>query len=192
MIIVSFFATDRLGRRTLILTGGTGCFICNVILGTLGVVKRTDKVLNATLAVICVWVVIYALCLGGVSWGLTSEIANPRLRARTTAVVTTMSTLFSLMFGYVVSTHVQKQLADGQDPLMLSNKGHGAVNWGVKTMYLFACLDAVGLVANYFLLPELKGRSVAEIDEIFEKRIPPRKTKSYVSEADKQGDKLRK
>ncbi|KAL1404868.1 hypothetical protein Q8F55_008479 [Vanrija albida] len=175
---VSFYCTDRFGRRTLLFTGGIGCFICNIILGTLGVVKHTPAVLNATLGVICVWVVIYASCLGGVCWGLSSEIATPRLRARTTAVVVNMSTLFSLLFGYTV-------------PLMLSNKGKASRNWGVKTMYLFACLGAIGLVINYFMLPELKGRTYAELDEMYEKGIPPRRMKAYVTQAEKTGVKKR-
>lgn len=38
---------------------------------------------------------------------------------------------------------------------MLASTGKGARNWGVKTMYLFACLGAIGLVINYFILPEV-------------------------------------
>lgn len=102
MVGVSFYTTERFGRRTLILTGGTGCFVCNIMLGTFGVVKRTDPILNATLGIICIWVVFYAGCLAGVGWGLTSEISTPRLRARTTGVVINMSQSFSLLFGYTV------------------------------------------------------------------------------------------
>ncbi|RSH79596.1 uncharacterized protein EHS24_009246 [Apiotrichum porosum] len=176
MVGVSFYSTERFGRRTLVFVGGIGCFVCNIVLGTLGVVKRTDVVLNVTLAVICIWVLFYAGCLGGVCWGLTSEISTPRLRARTTGIVVNMSTCFSLLFGYTV-------------PLMLAAKGSGARNWGVKTMYLFACLGGIGLVVNYFLLPEVRGRTFAEVDEMFEVGVPPRKTKSYVTRAQRSGQK---
>ncbi|KAL1410692.1 hypothetical protein Q8F55_001634 [Vanrija albida] len=164
MVIVSFYTTERFGRRTLIFTGGTGCFVCNVILGALGTLKRTDAVLNATLGVICIWVLFYAGCLAGVGWGLTSEISTPRLRARTTGVVVSMSMCFSLMFGYTV-------------PLMLAATGKGARNWGVKTMFLFACLGGIGLVVNFFILPEVGGRTFSEVDEMYEKGVPPRKMK---------------
>ena len=102
MIIVSFYLTERFGRRTLLLIGASGCFVCNIIIGTLGVVARTETVLHATLAVICIWVLFYSGCMAGVSWGLTTEIATPRLRARTAAVVINGSQCFSLMFGYTV------------------------------------------------------------------------------------------
>ena len=102
MVIVSFYTTERFGRRPLILTGGAGCFICNIIIGSLGTRQKTDAVLNATLGVICIWVVIYAGCLAGVGWGLTTEIATARLRARTAGVVINGSQCFSILFGYVV------------------------------------------------------------------------------------------
>ncbi|GFZ49652.1 hypothetical protein JCM24511_07053 [Saitozyma sp. JCM 24511] len=178
MVLVSFYLTERFGRRSLLLTGGTGCFVCNIILGTLGVVKRTDAVLHATLAVICIWVLFYAGCLAGVGWGLTSEIATPRLRARTAGVVINGSQSFSLMFGYTV-------------PLMLASTGSGARNWGVKTLYLFACTGGIGLVINYFILPEVRGRSFAELDEMFEARISPRRMKSHVTEVERSGAKDR-
>lgn len=164
MVGVSFYSTERFGRRTLVFVGGIGCFVCNIVLGTLGVVKRTDVVLNVTLAVICIWVLFYAGCLGGVCWGLTSEISTPRLRARTTGIVVNMSTCFSLLFGCTVSgqggmgSECGVLAASGSRskvPLMLAAKGSGARNWGVKTMYLFACLGGIGLVVNYFLLPEV-------------------------------------
>jgi hypothetical protein len=151
---VSFYCTDRFGRRTLLFTGGMGCFICNIILGTLGVVKHTPAVLNATLGVICVWVVIYAACLGGVCWGLSSEIATPRLRAHDGGRGQHVHPVFSAIRVHC-PPHAQQQ-------------GQASRNWGVKTMFLFACLGGIGLVINYFLLPELKGRTYAELDEMYE------------------------
>ena len=40
-------------------------------------------------------------------------------------------------------------------PLMISSSGNGARGWGVKTLFMFAILVAVGTVINYFLLPEV-------------------------------------
>ena len=142
MIMISFYLTERFGRRNLILTGGIGCCICNIVIGTLGVIPKTDVALHATLGLICVWVVIYALCMGAPAWGLTTEVATPRLRSRTAGVVINGSQCFSIMFGYTV-------------PLMLGSSGVGARNWGVKTLYLYACLGAIGLVINFFTLPEV-------------------------------------
>lgn len=123
MVIVSFYTTEKFGRRTLIFTGGTGCFVCNIILGALGTQERTDTNLNATLGVICIWVLFYAGCLAGVGWGLTSEISTPRLRARTTGVVISMSMCFSLMFGYTVSRELLCKLTLGPSHAGLHRQG---------------------------------------------------------------------
>lgn len=37
------------------------------------------------------------------------------------------------------------------------------------------------IIVTYFCLPETKGRTPAELDEMFEAKLPARKFKSYVS-----------
>lgn len=37
------------------------------------------------------------------------------------------------------------------------------------------------IIVTYFCLPETKGRSAAELDEMFEAKLPARKFKGYVS-----------
>jgi hypothetical protein len=44
----------------------------------------------------------------------------------------------------------------------------------VGEAFLFGGLSTLGLVACYFLVPETKARTFAELDELFEKRIPAR------------------
>jgi hypothetical protein len=38
---------------------------------------------------------------------------------------------------------------------MLSDSGTNATGWGVKTLYMFAILTAIGVVLNYIFLPEV-------------------------------------
>jgi len=44
----------------------------------------------------------------------------------------------------------------------------------------------VGTIGMFFCLPETKGRAAAELDEMFEAKIPARKFKAYVSLATNQ------
>ncbi len=55
-------------------------------------------------------------------------------------------------------------------------------NWGPKTGLFFAGTGTIVCVIGWFILPELAQRTPAEIDEMFEKRVPPRKFKNYVTE----------
>jgi hypothetical protein len=42
-------------------------------------------------------------------------------------------------------------------PYMLASSGTGAVNWGTKSLFLFAGTSIVGTTVNYFLLPEVSS-----------------------------------
>lgn len=54
-----------------------------------------------------------------------------------------------------------------------------SLNWGPKYGYIWtgSCLITALWVFLYF--PEVKGRSLEEIDELFEARIPARKFRQY-------------
>lgn len=55
-------------------------------------------------------------------------------------------------------------------------------NLGGKVCFVFFGLSVPMCVYLYFCLPELKGRNYAEVQEMFENRVPARKFKSYVAE----------
>jgi hypothetical protein len=54
-------------------------------------------------------------------------------------------------------------------PLMLSNQNAG---WGQKTGLFFAGTCGIYLIPCIFLFPETKGRTYAELDELYERGIP--------------------
>lgn len=60
-------------------------------------------------------------------------------------------------------------------PHMLNPK---AWAWGAKAGYFWAGSCALCAVWTYFRLPEPKGRTYAEMDMLFEARVPARKFKS--------------
>jgi SP family general alpha glucoside:H+ symporter-like MFS transporter len=51
----------------------------------------------------------------------------------------------------------------------------GEWNWGNYTGFFWAGSCFLSIVYVYFRLPEPRGRSFAELDMLFEKRIPARK-----------------
>ena len=48
---------------------------------------------------------------------------------------------------------------------------------GAKVYLMFAGCMLLNLIICYFVFPELKGRTAAEVDEMFEARLPARKFK---------------
>lgn len=175
-IVISFYTVERFGRRALTLIGGVGSLLFNVLLGVFGLLVQTSAVQSATLAMICLWVVLYAICFAGSGWTVASEIATPRLRAKSTAFIVSTNAISGAIFNTTV-------------PLMLSSSGNGAKGWGLKTLFMFAILSALGTVFNYYLLPETKGRTFGEMDEMYEARVPPRKMQAFYTSVERSGQK---
>lgn len=49
-----------------------------------------------------------------------------------------------------------------------------------KVGFIFGGLGALGAAWAWFYIPELKGRTLDEIDALFHARVPPRKMGSHV------------
>jgi hypothetical protein len=60
-------------------------------------------------------------------------------------------------------------------------------NLGSKVGFIYGSICFVALVWGYFFLPELKGRSLEELDEIFAAKLPLRKFRDYQSNEDGVG-----
>ena len=92
-------------------------------------------------------------------WVGTVDLSSVRLRAKTATFGTFVNASLNLVFSYTV-------------PLLLSDQDAG---WGVKIGLLFGGLSFAWLVPVYFLYPETKGRTYAEIDELYASGVTPRK-----------------
>lgn len=56
-------------------------------------------------------------------------------------------------------------------------------NLGGKMGFIFFGLCVFAWVVLYFEIPEMKHRTYAELDEMFEKRLPTREFSKYVCDA---------
>lgn len=59
-------------------------------------------------------------------------------------------------------------------------------NWGYKTAWFFCGTGLFACIAHWLYLPECAQRNAAEIDEMYEKGVPPRKMAKYITEAQSQ------
>ena len=54
------------------------------------------------------------------------------------------------------------------------------VTSGARVGFVYGGCSFLALLWVFFFLPELKGRSLEELDEMFASRVPTRKFKNYV------------
>lgn len=59
-------------------------------------------------------------------------------------------------------------------------------DWGYKTAFLFLGTGTITCVIAYFYVPEPSQRNSAEMDEMYEKHVPARRMKKYVTDVQKQ------
>ncbi|CDO96620.1 unnamed protein product [Kluyveromyces dobzhanskii CBS 2104] len=103
----------------------------------------------------------YNSTLGPVVYCVVTEIPSDRLRTKTVVLARNAYNLIAIVNSILT-------------PYMLNSYQW---NWGAKTGLFWGGFAAVCLAWAYFDLPETKGRTFAELDELFHERIPARKFK---------------
>jgi hypothetical protein len=94
---------------------------------------------------------------------MPSEMATSKLRHHTMSYTIACQEITA-----VVTTLVVPQLTSAD-----------AANLGAKTYLVFAGCMAGIIVFMYFLMPETRGRTFAEIDEMYAAKVPVWKWRSY-------------
>lgn len=97
------------------------------------------------------------------SFAVSAETSALQLRAKTQGVGWMISAFTSAVAGFVLP--------------YIFNPDEGNLRGKVGFVYVGACL--VGALVSWFIVPEMKGRSIGEIDRMFELNLPARKFRSY-------------
>ena len=113
--------------------------------------------------------VFFHLGVGGATPVISGETPSVRLRGKSQSLGFIAAGLFSWAFNFFV-------------PYMF-NVDEG--NWGAKTGFFFAGLCILCVAVMWFEIPEMKNRTYAEIDEMFEMKLPTRKFRTYKAHANR-------
>ncbi|KAI1801787.1 sugar transporter [Daldinia bambusicola] len=153
----SWFLMSRVGRRTIHFSGLCSQLIILIIVGSLAFVKTNGSVW-AIGGMLIVFTFIYDFTVGPVTYSLISELSSTRLKAKTIVLARA---------GYNASNIFVNVMTNYQ----LSST---AWNWGAKTAYFWAGTCLLSSIWVFFRLPEPKGRTYAELDLLFEHKVPAR------------------
>ncbi|KAK9474065.1 general substrate transporter [Dipodascopsis tothii] len=143
---------DKLGRRPLLIWGGFGMAACHyTIAGISGAFEDDWSTHNsaAWACVVMVWlyIVVYAFSWCNIAWILVSEVFPLGLRAKGVALGVSSNWLNNFAIGLAT-------------PTILESCRYG-------TYLFFGSMSFLAAVWVYFLVPETKGRSLEEMDELF-------------------------
>ncbi|WWD09795.1 hypothetical protein V865_007923 [Kwoniella europaea PYCC6329] len=164
-MLITASLSDAVGRRPLTVYPYGVTSLSVLALGIIGCFDYSSKSLGSLLIFFACLATFTTTGASAIGYAYASEIPSQRLRAKTAGWGLAMSNMVAIMFSFCT-------------PLMLNGDAH----WGVKTGFFFAGTGTVSTIVGWFLLPEVTRRSPAEIDELFEKKVPLRKFKGYVTE----------
>ncbi|KAK2766059.1 hypothetical protein FQN54_007574 [Arachnomyces sp. PD_36] len=169
---ISIWTLSRFGRRPLAITTLTVCSLLYLGLGISGFWKGKLPLWWAVVSIILVLFVI-GLGVWPISVLAAAETSSLQLRGKSQAIgwlVHGLGTgIFSIFLPYVY------------------NPDSG--NAGGKTGFLFFGLCLISAVGIWAFLPEMQGRSQAEIDSMFTHNVPTRKWKDWNPESIEETEK---
>jgi sugar porter (SP) family MFS transporter len=144
---VAILFIDKLGRRSLYLIGSMGMVVTLIMLAISFYLKMEGIF---TLICILLFIAFFASCIGPVFWTLLSEIFTNKIRGKALAFASFTQWIFNFLVVLLF-------------PHFLASLG------GAKTFLFLAVMSFLQWLFTYFYVPETKGKSLEEIEQIWKK-----------------------
>ncbi|KXX80313.1 putative glucose transporter rco-3 [Madurella mycetomatis] len=165
-IIFNSLIVVRYGRRRVILMIGLG--LCGILQLIAAIVydkqpdtTSTGKVL---VALTCIYMMSYNGMISTYAWLAGGEIPSQRLRSYTFGLAAAVGFFFAWLTTFTAPYFINPE----------------SLNWGPRYGYIWFPSCIVALIWIFVFLPETKGRTLEEINEMFEAKLPARKFRKYV------------
>jgi hypothetical protein len=159
LIIVKF------GRRRVLLM--TGLICCGCLQLIIAAVYHAQPGTKSTgmiiVALSCLYMFSYNGMIATYAWLAGGEIPTQRLRSHTFGLAAAVGFAFAWLTTFTAPYFINP----------------ASMGWGARYGYIWfpSCIIAASWV--FFFLPEVKNRTLEEIDEMFEARLPARKFAAY-------------
>ncbi|KAI9147290.1 Major facilitator-type transporter ecdC [Paramyrothecium foliicola] len=153
-----WFFVDRFGGRA---TAFWGAIVLATALLLIGVLSQLDSsaALWTQVVFMAIWSFSYQATLGAVAWPISAEAPTSRLRAPTQALATMTNGLIGIAWQMALPYAI--------------NPDRG--NLGGNVAFVFTGLLGLCALFIFFAVPETKGLTYTEIDDLWNRGTPPRK-----------------
>lgn len=151
-ILVAIILIDKLGRKPLLYISSIGMTICLFCVGaSLAFLKEGELGIALAILSVCGNVAFFSIGIGPICWVVSSEIFPLRLRAQAVALGAVGNRVCS---GLVAMSFLSVSQA-------ISVGG---------TFFIFSAISALSVVFVHKLVPETKGKSLEQIESLFQDR----------------------
>ncbi|XP_042064847.1 probable polyol transporter 4 [Salvia splendens] len=165
-ILIAIVLIDRVGRKPLLYVSTIGMTVCLFSVGvTLSFFGEGSFAVALAILGVCGNVAFFSVGIGPVCWVLTSEIFPLRVRAQASALGA-----------------VGNRLCSGFVAMSFLSVAH-AITFG-GTFFLFSAISAVSVAFVYKCIPETKGKSLEQIELLFEDRYELQESEVQLGDAE--------
>ncbi|KAI9727385.1 MAG: hypothetical protein M1834_008456 [Cirrosporium novae-zelandiae] len=176
--LLAMVLVDRIGRRNMWIYGGMLCVLTLMIMGALGCGHSTATASNSEksgiVAMSILFPFFYFLSFGSVGVLTAAEVPHVTLRDKSALIAWLASDICDFVVTYTLPYLLNAPYANLQS----------------KVGFIYGSVGALGIVWGIFYLPELKNRSLEEVDELFEQHLPAWKFKSWKPSSDSVGARV--
>ncbi|KAI1162551.1 general substrate transporter [Nemania serpens] len=153
-----------MGRRTILMTGAVvqGAAMLGLAVSAT-VAPGTPAARSCLIAFSAIYLFSYNAFVGDATYPTATELVSTRLRS--------WSVGSAISIGYLLAW-----LTSFFSPYFINPEN---LNWGAKYGYIWAGSNLACFVFFFLFVPETKGRTLEEIDELFNNRVSVRKFRTY-------------
>lgn len=137
------------------------------MIGIINAASKSDGAMWAQAALCFVWLLVYSLTVGPIAYAVVPETSSVRLRPLTVCLARTAYQIVN-----VISQVLEPYF---MNPTAWNASGKTGFFWGGTALIAF--------IWAFFRLPEPKGRTYAELDIMFARKITARKFASTPADA---------
>ncbi|KAM3078634.1 hypothetical protein ACMFMG_006502 [Clarireedia jacksonii] len=156
--IISWFLMHHFGRRTLYVSGLCILTFLLLLIGFASL-SSTNAASWSIGSLLLLFTLLYNLTIGPLTYALISELPSTRLKSKTLSLARILYNIIAIANNVIM-------------PYMLNPT---AWNWKAHTSFFWAGSCLLCTTWAYFRLPEPRHRTYAELDVLFERRVPARK-----------------
>jgi len=170
--IISIYFVDRIGRRKLFFIGLTGIAISLVSLGLCFLFHRNlgDTGKWASVALVLLYIVFFAVSIGPLGWLIISEIFPQKVRGLGASIGSLSVWVFNAIVTFTFFKIVNALTVKGTEVVVDGEK----IGNPAGAFFLFAGIAVCALIWGYYYLPETKDVSLEAIEKFWRKGGKPR------------------
>ncbi|KAI1775812.1 putative maltose permease [Hypoxylon cercidicola] len=151
-------------RRRMMMAGFILCGISQLVIAVVYTVyPNTESSGKALVGLSVLYILGYNSLIAPYAWLSGGELSSQRLRSHTFGLATGIGFFFAANIAFTAPYFINPD----------------ALNWGPKYGYIWTGSCAAAGIWIFFFLPEVKDRTLEEIDEMFEAQVPARKFRKY-------------